>query len=155
MERFNLFAGEIEYDADDPEHFRAGWNRFGPKIGATLIGGTIYELPPGQSNCPYHYEYPNEEWLIVLAGTPTIRHPAGEDELEPGDVVCFRVGPEGAHRISNQSDQTARVLLLSTKVDPAVVVYPDSGKIAVWSGNPDDHVIVRRESHVDYWTGET
>ena len=39
---------------------------------------TVYELPPGQSICPYHYELGDEEWLIVLAGRPTLRTPEGE-----------------------------------------------------------------------------
>ncbi len=154
MQRVNLFSAEIEYDAADPEDYRAGWNRFGERLGASVIGGTIYELPPGQSNCPYHYEYGCEEWLIVLAGQLTLRHPEGEDELEPGDVVCFREGPEGAHKLTNRSDETVRVLMLSTKGEPAVAVYPDSDKIGVWPGDNRDKIIVRRESSVDYWDRE-
>ena len=30
--------------------------------------------------------------------------------LEPGDVVCFPVGPEGGHRVHNASDDAARVI---------------------------------------------
>jgi uncharacterized cupin superfamily protein len=155
VRRFNLHTSGAEYDEADPDGYRAGMARFGPSIGAVMLGGTVYELPPGQSNCPYHYEYGNEEWLIVLAGRLTLRHPEGEDELDPGDVVCFPVGPEGAHKLSNRTDETVRVLLLSTKFEPAVAVYPDSDKIGVWPGDRRDHVLVRRESAVDYWDRET
>jgi uncharacterized cupin superfamily protein len=155
MRRVNLHTAEAEYDADDPDGYRAGMARFGPSIGAAMLGGTVYELPPGQSNCPYHYEYGNEEWLIVLAGRLTLRHPEGEDELDPGDVVCFPVGPDGAHKLSNRTDGTVRVLVLSTKFEPAVAVYPDSDKIGVWPGDRRDHILVRRESAVDYWDRET
>jgi hypothetical protein len=48
-----------------------------------------------------------------------------------------------------------RVLLLSTKFEPAVAVSPDSDKIGVWPGDRRDHVLVRRESAVDYWDRET
>ena len=155
MRRVNLHGLEAEYDEADPAGYRAGMARFGRQIGAEMLGGTVYELPPGQSNCPYHYEYGNEEWLIVLQGRLTLRHPGGEDELEPGEVVCFPVGPDGAHKLTNRSDKTVRVLMLSTRVEPAVAVYPDSDKIGVWP-DPDrrDHVIVRRESAVDYFDGE-
>ena len=114
------------------------------------------ELPPGESSYPYHYEYGNEEWLIVLAGRPTLRHPGGEDELEPGDVVLFPIGPEGAHKLTNRSDAPARVLVLSTKHRPGVAVYPDSDKIAAWPGpgGDEDVIRVRRESKVDYWDRE-
>ena len=43
----------------------------------------VYELPPGQAVGPYHYEDPEEEWLLVVSGTPTLRHPGGEDQLVP------------------------------------------------------------------------
>jgi uncharacterized cupin superfamily protein len=152
--RLNLFSAEAEYDASDPDGYRAGMVRFGPQIGATMIGGTIYELPEGQSICPYHYEYGNEEWLVVLDGRPSLRRPEGEDELEPGDVVCFPEGPEGSHKVTNRTDATVRVLLLSTKREPAVAVYPDSDKIGVWPGDQRDNLMARRESIVDYWDRE-
>ena len=86
-------------------------------IGASKIGATVYDLPPGQSSFPYHYEYGCEEWLLVVEGRPTLRHPGGEDELEPGDLVCFPEGPEGAHKVTNETDETARIMILSTKGD--------------------------------------
>jgi uncharacterized cupin superfamily protein len=154
VRRVNLFSADAKYDGDEPAGYRIGYNRFGSDIGATMLGGTIYELPEGQSVCPYHYEYGNEEWVIVLAGRPTLRHPGGEDALEPGDVVCFPVGPDGAHKLTNGGAETVRVLLLSTKSEPAVAVYPDSDKIGVWPGDQRDHVLVRRESTVDYYDRE-
>jgi uncharacterized cupin superfamily protein len=154
VQRINLHDIEPQYDADDPEGYRVGSLRLGPHIGGSLFGATVYELATGQSICPYHYEYGNEEWAIVLAGAPLLRHPGGEDELREGDVVCFPVGPEGAHKLTNGGDMTARVLLLSTKIDPAVCIYPDSDKIGVYPGEESDNVIVRRESNVDYWAGE-
>jgi uncharacterized cupin superfamily protein len=89
MRRFNLCAAAPRYDDDDPQGYRVGMDRFGPAIGAAMMGGSVYELPPGQSNCPYHYEYGDEEWLIVLSGKVAVRGPDGEEELDPGDVVCF------------------------------------------------------------------
>jgi uncharacterized cupin superfamily protein len=155
MQRANLNSLQPEYDDQDPEGYRAGMARFGPSIGAEKLGASLYELPPGQSICPYHYEYPEEEWLIVLEGRPTLRHPDGEDELEEGDVVCFPEGPEGAHKVTNRTDEMVKVLMFSTKTKTAVAVYPDSDKIGIWTGNDADHVIVPRESNVDYYTGET
>ena len=156
MRRVNLHALKPEYDESDPDGYHAGMARFGAALEAVMIGGTVYELPPGQSNCPYHYEYGNEEWLIVLQGRLTLRHPGGEDELEPGDVVCFPVGPDGAHKLTNKGAEVVRVLLLSTKIDPSVAVYPDSDKIGVWpDADRRDHILVRRESGVDYWDRET
>jgi uncharacterized cupin superfamily protein len=155
MKTVNLNATEPRYDSDDPPGYHAGYARLGPLLGATKLGATIYELPPGQSNCPYHYEYGCEEWLLVLEGEVTVRHPEGESVLRPGDVACFPEGAEGAHKLSNLGDATVRLVMLSTKGDPGVAVYPDSDKIGVWPGDDRDTIMVRRASNVSYWDGET
>ncbi len=155
MKSVNIHRPEIGHDEGDPEGYQTGYDRLGPKLGATQLGATIYEMPPGQSICPYHYEYPEEEWLLVLDGTATVRHPGGEDELGPGDLVCFPTGPEGAHKVTNRaSDGNLRVMMLSTKPDVSIAVYPDSDKIGVYPPNRDDRLMVRRESGVDYFDRE-
>jgi uncharacterized cupin superfamily protein len=155
MKRVNLGEAEIGYDGDDPEGFRAGMARFGPDLGATQTGSTLYEIPPGEALCPYHYEHAEEEWLLVLEGEPTVRDPDGEHRLRPLDLVFFTNGPEGAHRVQNDSDGPVRVLMYSDLRYPAATVYPDSDKIAVWTKGRDDNIIVRRSSGVDYYDGET
>ena len=128
--------------------------RLGPSLDAKQLGTTVYEIPPGEAVCPYHYEYAEEEWLLVLEGKPSVRDPDGIHELEPMDLVVFPTGPEGAHQIRNDSESTARVLMYSTVMHPAATVYPDSDKIAVWTGNKADDLIVRRSSGVEYYDGE-
>jgi uncharacterized cupin superfamily protein len=155
MRRVSISAPELTFDDEDPEGFRSGMFRLGPLVGAALTGMTVYELPPGQAICPYHYEYGEEEWLLVLEGRPTVRHPGGSDVLEPWDVVCFPRGPEGAHGVRNATEERVRVLMFSNVVVPTATVYPDSDKIGVWTGNRDDDVVVRRSSGVEYFDGET
>ena len=75
-------------------------------------------------------------------------------ELETGDVVCLPEGPEGAHKLTNRTRATVRVLMHSTKREPSDAVYPDSDKIGVWPGDEREKVLVRRESAVDYWDRE-
>lgn len=152
MRKVNLDAAQVEYDDSRPVGYQRGAVRLGPQLGAEVLGATVYELPPGESVCPYHYEYGDEEWLIVVAGTPTVRHPDGESELEAGDVVAFPRGPKGAHKVGNTSGETARVLIISTLQEPSVAVYPDSDKIGVYQG--EESLLVRRESGVDYWDRE-
>ena len=152
--RVNIAEPRFGYEADDPEGFRSGMFRFGPLLGAAQLGASVYEVPPGQAICPYHYEYAEEEWLLVLAGRPTLRRPEGSEVLAPWDVVCFATGPQGAHGVRNETADTVRVLMWSTVSHPAATVYPDSDKIAIWTGNHDDDVVVRRSSGVDYWDGE-
>jgi len=147
----NVYDVASAADAGDPDGYRTPYARLGPLLGASALGATVYDLAAGQSVCPYHYEHGNEEWLVVLTGRPTLRHPEGEDELAPGDVVCFPEGPEGAHKLTNKRPEPSRVLLLSTRKEPSVAVYPDSGKVGVWPPGK----LFRLVDAVDYWVGET
>ncbi len=150
----NVFDVELELDENDPAGFRAGMARVGKTAGGKELAVKAFVLPPGESVCPYHYEY-IEEWLLVLDGEVVLRTPEGEQQLVRGDLVCFAPGPAGAHKVSNGSEQSARVLMFSSAAEPAVAVYPDSDKIGVWPGNDEDRVMLRRsDGHVDYYDGE-
>jgi uncharacterized cupin superfamily protein len=122
-------------------------------VGSAATAMYIYDLAPGQSACPYHYEY-EEEWLLVVHGTIVLRAPEGERTLERGDLVCFPPGPAGAHKIMNASPSPARTLMFSSASVPAVSVYPDSNKIGVWPGNEQDELIFRRDTAVPWSDGE-
>jgi uncharacterized cupin superfamily protein len=155
MQRVNIADPSFRYDSDDPEGFRAGLFRFGTQLGAKDTGTSVYELPPGQSICPYHYEYGEEEWALVLQGRPTLRTPDGTEQLQPFDVVFFPMGPAGAHQIRNDTDEPARVLMWSTVVVPTATAYPDSDKVGIWTGVKEEDVMVVRSSNVDYYHGES
>lgn len=86
---------------------------------------------------------------------PTLRAPAGSHELAPSDIVFFPRGPAGAHQIRNDGDEPAHVLMWSAVVHPTATVYPDSDKIAIWTGNQDDELIAPRAAGVEYFHGET
>jgi uncharacterized cupin superfamily protein len=154
MRRLNLGTAQPEYDDTDPEGYRAAQLKVAPLIGGSTMAGGYYVVPPGEANCPYHYES-DEEWLLVLEGRLTVRHPEGEDELEAGDLVCFPAGPTGAHKLTNNGDVPVRMLIVSTANLPAVAVYPDSDKIGIWTEGRRDNIMVRRESGVDYYDRET
>ena len=154
MQRVNIADPEFGYDEADPEGFRAGLFRFGSQLGAKRTGTSVYEIPPGQAVCPYHYEYAEEEWVMALEGRPSVRTPDGVEELRPFDVVFFPPGPAGAHQIRNDGDATARVMMWSMVVTPAATAYPDSDKVGIWTGEKSEDVMVVRSSNVDYYHGE-
>ena len=154
MQRVNIADPTFSYDAEDPEGFRAGMFRFGRQLGAEQTGTSVYEIPPGQAVCPYHYEYGEEEWLLVLDGRPSVRTPDGVEELAPFDVVFFPMGPTGAHQVRNDSDATARVMMWSMIVIPTATAYPDSDKVGVWTGDKAEDVMVERSGNVPYFHGE-
>ena len=103
IRRVNIADPDFKHFPEFPDGFRPGIVRLGALVGATNTGISIYELPPGQAIAPYHYSNPEEEWLLVLEGRPTWRHPGGEDELAPMEVVFFPPGPDGAHMVRNEN----------------------------------------------------
>jgi uncharacterized cupin superfamily protein len=154
MRRVNVSDPAFATDPEDPEGFRAGMARFGRDLGARETGASAYELPPGQALCPYHYEYGEDEWLLVLQGRPSVRTPEGTEQVEPLDLVFFPKGPEGAHQIRNDTDEPARVLMWSTIVYPSATAYPDSDKVGVWTGDKAEDGMFVRSSKVGYYEGE-
>jgi uncharacterized cupin superfamily protein len=150
MSEVNLFGVALNEEDDDPLGYHVLYQRIGPLIGAEQLGLSVYELPPGQSVCPYHYEVGFEEWLVVLSGAPTLRTSDGEQELRPWDLAFFPDGEDGAHKVTNRTGETVRVAILSNKTQPGVAIYPDSGKLGVWPQNK----LFRLADAVDYWDGE-
>jgi uncharacterized cupin superfamily protein len=148
----NLFEVATEPRPERPAGYRSSTVQVGPLIDAEALGAGVYDLDGGESICPYHYEHGNEEWLLVLTGKPTLRDEEDDEhELEQWDVVIFPDGPEGAHKVTNKTEEPVRIAILSTKIDPAVAIYPDSDKIGVWPTGK----IFRLGDAVDYWEGET
>jgi len=150
VRRINLGEVGCEPRPQLPDGFRRDSTRVGAALGAVRSGLSVYELPPGQAVSPYHYEEPEEEWLLVVSGTPTLRHPDGEEQLEPWDIVFFPAGPAGAHLVRNDSDSAARVAMFSSSgATVGTVVYPDSDTVWVWTDDDAVDLIVKRSSAVD------
>lgn len=123
---FNLADGELQ------PHDRGFLNRsLGRDLDAQHCSIGVYELGPGDSSADYHFELTHEEWLIVVSGELTLRTPAGERVLRPGDTVAFVPGEAGAHAMRNDGGAPARFAMPSTREESRSVVYPDSRKVAV------------------------
>jgi uncharacterized cupin superfamily protein len=132
--------------------------RLGPQLGAERLGATLYELGPGERICPYHYEFAEEEWVLVVTGMPTLRMPEGERTLQPWDVVACPLGAEGAHEVRNDTGETVVVMMLSNVEPLGVVVYPDSGKVSAYAepigGGELVQIRNRIDANLDYFDGE-
>jgi len=150
---FNLLDGELEGTEEQPGYLNRR-TQVGKRLGAERLGATVYETPPGEKLWPYHWELGCEEFLVVVAGTPTLRTPEGERTLEPGDVVAFPEGEAGAHQLRNDSDSPFRVLIGSTKSTLNVAGYPDSGKLLIDAPAHARRNMLRDAPELDYWDGE-
>lgn len=154
MDIVNLLGIPLDGEMDH-EGFRVRGSVVGRKIGSELIGGSVYEIDPGKKLWPYHVHHANEEWVVVLRGRPTLRTTDGERELAAGDVACFPRGQAGAHQLRNDTDEPARILMLSTRLSPEFIEYPDSGKVLAKDANDDDIFMGRLGDAAEYWDGES
>lgn len=150
-----------EPDFDEPrdhDGFRARRARIGHQLSSERIGISLWEIPPGEKAYPYHFHLAEEEALIVLKGSPSLRTPAGSRRLSAGEVVRFPTGEEGAHQLWNEGAEDVRLLAVSTHGTPDVVIYPDSNKLSAAERLPESDGrkhFFRIEDEVDYWEGET
>jgi RHS repeat-associated protein len=101
--------------------------------GGEQLGGTLYELAPRCEGVPLHIHHGMEELAIVISGRPTLRTLEGESELAPGDIVAFPRGRAGGPTLANRTEQPVRYLMVSNKVMPELVEYPEG--VATSSGN--------------------
>jgi uncharacterized cupin superfamily protein len=148
-------------DFDQPreqEGFRALRAGISRQAGAERLGLSLWEVPPGQAAYPYHAHLTEEELVIVLSGTPSLRTVDGWRDLEQGEVVSFLRGEHGAHQIVNRTEETIRFLAFSTAGEPDVVLQLDSGKIGAFERRPEGGGLrawFRREDEVGYYEGES
>ena len=138
-----------EERGEELEHgpFRHFDRPLGPLLGAELLGCSLYDVPTGARNWPYHWHAGNEEWALVVSGRPTLRTPEGERELAPGDVVGFPQDEPGAHDLSNRTEEGVRVAIFST-TNRGFVAYPDADKVGAGG------LYFRRRDAVGYWEDE-
>lgn len=143
----NLLDAAMPPAEEMPPGFAFAGSSARERTGDELIGAGLYELPPGNQLWPYHFHVGNEEWAVVVSGTPTLRSPEGERELRAGDVVGFPQGEEGAHTFYNRGSEPSRIVIFST-LRAGYPTYPDSDKVAAGGR------VFRRADAVDYWDGE-
>jgi uncharacterized cupin superfamily protein len=145
------------------ESFAAQAGRIGALIGAKKLGCQFYIVPPGKKAVPRHAHHANEEMFFILSGEGTYRLGDETFPIRAGDIVAAPAGDAAtAHHIINTSDAELRYLAFSTRFDPDVVEYPDSGKFMVGSMVPEGSGLMggklayigRLGNTLNYWDDE-
>ena len=98
-------------------------------LGACVIGATVFEIKAGFTRGPYHFHDGVEEWMYVVSGEPVLPDPSGKRSLQPGTLVAFQAGPDGAHTV----DGPGRIVMFSVGArgwgEAFTSVYLDANKI--------------------------
>jgi uncharacterized cupin superfamily protein len=126
----NVYEPEWDAERDEPPH-RWQRSRIGRQTGARQLGASLFEVPPGATTFPLHVHYANEELLVVIAGRPTLQTLSETRQLAVGEVVACPAGRSGAHRLTNDTDDPARVLIVSTMHAPDINEFPETGEFWV------------------------
>ncbi|MCW2982584.1 MAG: cupin protein [Conexibacter sp.] len=128
----NIYEPDYDVEHDGAPYV---WRRarLGRAVGSENLGASLFALPPGSATFPLHAHLHNEELLVVIAGTPTLRtlEDPPERVLRPGDVVAFPAGRAGAHELRNDSAEPVSLLIVSTMVAPEINLFPDIGELWV------------------------
>lgn len=130
----NIFDGEwMPFKQGDFEFDRKA---IGQQAGSKDIGIGMFRLKPGKKAFPFHYHYANEEAILVLEGSGTLRLGEQKKAVKQGDYIALPAGPEHAHQMINTSENDLIYLCMSTMHTPDVMGYPDSNKIGMMAGTP-------------------
>ena len=137
--------------------------RIGAVIGMQALGAQYIVVPPGKTGFPFHSHRNNEEMFIILEGEGTFRKGRDRWPVRAGDVISAVAGDAStAHQLINSGTVELRYYAISTRNDPDICEYPDSGKYLVASGIPTgggmmgaEFVLRGRDKPLlGYWDGE-
>lgn len=156
--------GPFAIESVDWDHWSEG-TRYGSKVRVLSdtrngprpmkIGVSIEEVPPGKQSCPFHFHMIEEEHMLFLEGTATLRLGDKRLTVKAGDFVSFRAGDAVGHCLINESDAPCRFVMIGDNSPDEVCVYPDSNKVQV-SGlkRVGMERIFDAGATRDYWDGE-
>lgn len=122
------------------------------KSGEGKLNVNFYTLQPGKSNYPYHQHFGREEVFYIISGTATLKTPKGDVEVHEGDVIVIPPNENGAHMLTNTSNEMMCYLDIDTIASPDVIFYPDSGNVRIMAGEMQKSFKI--ESEVNYLDGE-
>lgn len=112
----------------------------------------FYTLQPGKSNYPYHQHTGREEAFYIISGTATLKTPKGDIIVSEGDVISIPPNENGAHMLTNHSNEPLHYLDIDTVSPSDVIIYPNSGNVRIMAGRMQKSF--KMDSEVNYLDGE-
>ncbi len=97
--------------------------------GLTQFGAFVETLAPGSASSERHWHECEDEFLYVLAGTPTVVEDDGPHELAPGDAACWPAGVANGHHVVNRTGEPCAYLVVGTRAACDRVHYSDIDRL--------------------------
>lgn len=118
----NIF--NTPYEENASTRGEANWRSL--NLSGDHLGVRVEELPPGNTSSYHHYHVTEEEHVVVLEGTATLRLGEEAIPISKGDHMVFRAGEELPHHIENTSNAAFSYLVFGEHKTDEVVFYPKS-----------------------------
>ena len=119
MQRINIAEPEFTFDAEDPPGFRAGMLRFGPSSAPSRPARASTCCRPARRSAPTTTSTARRSGCWCCDGTPSVRTPAGTEQLEP---YGRRLLPA---RARGRAPAAQRLRRPGARADVVEVVIPD------------------------------
>lgn len=94
-------------------------------LGLTQFGVNLTHLAPGGGSALRHWHSHEDEFVMVLSGSPTLITDDGEQQLQPGVTVGFPAGVKNGHCIVNNTDEPVTILEVGSRDMRDEGNYPD------------------------------
>lgn len=129
-------AGKTNY----PEPFAAlvqgrSKRKLGEFFGLTNFGINLTDLAPGAVSALLHHHSQQDEFILVLTGTPTLILDQEEFVLNPGDCYGLKAGTGIAHQLVNRSQEPVTYLEIGDRTEGDQVEYPNDDLKATQRAN--------------------
>lgn len=99
--------------------------KLGEYFGLTHFGVNLTHLSPGAISALAHSHSQQEEFILVLEGTPVLILGNEEFVLHPGDCYGFKAGTGIAHQLVNRSEADVIYLEIGDRTEGDQVDYPN------------------------------
>ena len=99
--------------------------RLGAAGGLTQFGVNLVTLEPGALSSLRHWHLNEDEFVMVTEGECTLIEDNGPTVMRVGDCAAFPAGVADGHHFRNDTDQTARFLVIGSRAPHEVATYSD------------------------------
>jgi uncharacterized cupin superfamily protein len=105
----------------------------GDLLGLKNFGVNLTTIPPKSASALRHYHARQDEFVYIVAGTPTLVTESGRQVLQPGMCAGFPAGEADAHCLVNETDADVVYLEVGDRTPGDSVTYPDDDLTAASS----------------------